>query len=141
MEPTDQTPLLRRDLKQIPPPLSSFSCGTLNGDEYEKLLGFGNSSSAVAFPSNVPPECHKKIIVVGAGICRIQQAILLLKDGHKLQDMMIFDALDGFGGVWRKNTYPGCACDVLSMMYSTSWWLNKSSYSSLRYQSWNYAVC
>jgi hypothetical protein len=120
MERTDQTPLLRQDLKPIPPPLSSFSSGTLNGDEYEKLLGFGNSSSTVAFPSNVPPKCRKKLIIVGASICGIQQAILLFKDGHKLQDMMIFDALGGFGGVWRKNTYPRCACDVRSMVYSTS---------------------
>jgi hypothetical protein len=116
--------------KPIPPPLSSFSSGTLNGDEYENLLGFRNSGSTVAFPSNVPPERRKKIIV-GAGICGIQQAILLLIDGHKLQDMMILDALDGFGGVWRKNTYPGCACDVPSMMYSTSWWLNKVRIPSL----------
>jgi cation diffusion facilitator CzcD-associated flavoprotein CzcO len=59
----------------------------------------------------VPLEHQKKIIIVGAGICGIQQGILLLKDEHKLKDMIIFDALDEFGGVWRKNTYPACACD------------------------------
>jgi cation diffusion facilitator CzcD-associated flavoprotein CzcO len=103
----------------------------LNCEEYEKLLGFGSSTLTGSFPSEVPFERRKKIIIVGAGICGIQQAILLLKDGNKLRDMMVFDALDGFGGVWRKNTYPGCACDVPSMMYSTSWWLNKGRYSYL----------
>ena len=31
---------------------------------------------------------------------------------------------DGFGGTWRKNTYPGAACDVPSHFYSFSFALN-----------------
>jgi cation diffusion facilitator CzcD-associated flavoprotein CzcO len=47
---------------------------------------------------------RRRILIVGAGISGIQQAILLLKDGHRLEDIHIFDALEGFGGVWKKNT-------------------------------------
>ena len=61
----------------------------------------------------VPPSRRKKVIIVGAGVCGIQQASVLLNDGYvKLDEMAIFDALEDFGGVWMKNTYPGCACDM-----------------------------
>ena len=36
----------------------------------------------------------------------------------------IFDGAGGFGGTWRKNTYPGAACDVPSHFYSFSFALN-----------------
>ena len=39
-------------------------------------------------------------------------------------DFTIFDRGDGFGGTWRKNTYPGAACDVPSHFYSYSFALN-----------------
>ena len=31
---------------------------------------------------------------------------------------MIFERADEVGGTWRENTYPGCACDVQSNVYS-----------------------
>ncbi|OAL45651.1 FAD/NAD(P)-binding domain-containing protein [Pyrenochaeta sp. DS3sAY3a] len=81
--------------------------------------GFGQAEK-------VPPQRRKKVIIVGAGINGIQQATLLLKDGYVgLKDMHIFDALEGYGGVWQKNKYPGCACDVPSMIYTTSYHINR----------------
>ncbi|MCC5698885.1 NAD(P)/FAD-dependent oxidoreductase, partial [Klebsiella pneumoniae] len=32
----------------------------------------------------------------------------------------ILEKNDDLGGTWRDNTYPGCACDVPSLMYSFS---------------------
>lgn len=46
---------------------------------------------------------------------------LLAEGGY---DFTIFDRADGFGGTWRKNTYPGAACDVPSHFYSYSFALN-----------------
>src|SRR5271156_3489061 len=43
---------------------------------------------------------------------------------HGGYDFTIFDSGDGFGGTWRKNTYPGAACDVPSHFYSYSFALN-----------------
>jgi cation diffusion facilitator CzcD-associated flavoprotein CzcO len=37
-----------------------------------------------------------------------------------IRDFVILEAGDGVGGVWRDNTYPGCACDVPSHLYSYS---------------------
>ncbi len=39
-------------------------------------------------------------------------------------DFVILERSDGFGGTWRKNTYPGAACDVPSHFYSFSFALN-----------------
>ena len=37
--------------------------------------------------------------IVSAGICGIQQAILLLRDGHSLEDSRVIRALERFVGV------------------------------------------
>ncbi|MFE3453438.1 flavin-containing monooxygenase [Nonomuraea sp. NPDC059194] len=39
-------------------------------------------------------------------------------------DFVILEKADDLGGTWRDNTYPGCACDVPSHMYSFSFELN-----------------
>ena len=33
-------------------------------------------------------------------------------------DVVVFERADEVGGTWRDNTYPGCACDVPSALYS-----------------------
>jgi cation diffusion facilitator CzcD-associated flavoprotein CzcO len=35
-------------------------------------------------------------------------------------DFLILEKADDIGGTWRDNTYPGCACDVPSHLYSFS---------------------
>lgn len=37
-----------------------------------------------------------------------------------LDDFLIIEKSDGFGGVWRDNRYPGAGCDVPSHLYSFS---------------------
>ncbi len=37
------------------------------------------------------------------------------------EDVVVFEKLDGPGGTWRINRYPGCACDVQAALYSFSW--------------------
>lgn len=36
----------------------------------------------------------------------------------KFQDYTIYEAASSLGGTWRDNTYPGCACDIPSHLYS-----------------------
>jgi cation diffusion facilitator CzcD-associated flavoprotein CzcO len=45
-------------------------------------------------------------------------AIKLLEAGH--DDFMMFEKASSPGGTWRDNTYPGCACDIPSHLYSYS---------------------
>jgi cyclohexanone monooxygenase len=61
------------------------------------------------------------VAVIGAGPGGIAMGVELVEGGY---DFTIFDGADGFGGTWRKNTYPGAACDVPSHFYSFSFALN-----------------
>ncbi len=60
----------------------------------------------------------KRIVVIGAGpggLCAGKR----LKDAG-FTDFVILERASGVGGTWRHNTYPGCRCDVPSMLYSFS---------------------
>jgi len=61
-------------------------------------------------------------IIIGAGMSGICAAIRLRQAGF--DDIRILEKSDGFGGTWRDNVYPGCACDVPSHLYSFSFALN-----------------
>ncbi len=58
------------------------------------------------------------IAIIGAGFAGIGTAIQLRKSG--INSFTIFERADEIGGTWRDNTYPGCACDVPSHVYSFS---------------------
>jgi cation diffusion facilitator CzcD-associated flavoprotein CzcO len=55
---------------------------------------------------------------VGTGLAGLGMAIALLREGR--HDFVILEKASAIGGTWRENTYPGCACDVASVMYSYS---------------------
>ena len=57
-------------------------------------------------------------MVVGAGFAGIAAAIVLRRAGF--EDVTVLEAADEVGGTWRDNTYPGCACDIPSHLYSLS---------------------
>jgi cation diffusion facilitator CzcD-associated flavoprotein CzcO len=61
---------------------------------------------------------HHEVVVVGAGISGIAAAIKLREAG--VGDVVVLEKATTYGGTWRANTYPGCACDVPSGLYSYS---------------------
>ncbi|USA47488.1 NAD(P)/FAD-dependent oxidoreductase [Acinetobacter sp. C26M] len=58
------------------------------------------------------------VAIIGAGFAGIGAAIKLQQAGFT--DFVVLEKADEIGGVWRANTYPGCACDVPSALYSYS---------------------
>jgi cation diffusion facilitator CzcD-associated flavoprotein CzcO len=62
-------------------------------------------------------EFHQ-VIVIGAGFSGLNMAIRLRQEGHR--DFLVLERAGDIGGTWRDNVYPGCACDVPSLMYSFS---------------------
>ena len=60
----------------------------------------------------------KRIVIIGAGPGGICAGIKLKEAGHDA--FTIVEQTDGVGGTWRRNTYPGCRCDVPSVLYSFS---------------------
>src|SRR5438445_13091925 len=61
---------------------------------------------------------HFQIAIIGSGLSGLGTAIRLKEEG--IDDFVLFERADDVGGVWRDNTYPGCACDVQSHLYSFS---------------------
>ncbi|QLL07700.1 flavin-containing monooxygenase [Mycobacterium vicinigordonae] len=65
-----------------------------------------------------------KVAIIGAGFGGLGAAVALRRVG--IDDLVILEAADGVGGTWRRNTYPGAACDIQSHLYSFSFAPNKS---------------
>jgi cation diffusion facilitator CzcD-associated flavoprotein CzcO len=57
-----------------------------------------------------------QIAIVGAGLAGLGMAIGLREDG--IDDFVVLERADDLGGTWRDNSYPGCACDIPSVLYS-----------------------
>jgi cation diffusion facilitator CzcD-associated flavoprotein CzcO len=60
----------------------------------------------------------RRIGVIGAGPGGICMGIQLKRAGY--HDFVILEQAAGAGGTWWHNSYPGCACDVPSYLYSFS---------------------
>jgi cation diffusion facilitator CzcD-associated flavoprotein CzcO len=64
-------------------------------------------------PENFP------IVIIGCGFGGMALAIALKNAG--MDDFIMLERAGDVGGVWRDNTYPGAACDVVSRFYSFSY--------------------
>ena len=56
------------------------------------------------------------IAIAGAGLSGLGMAIALRRDG--IEDFVVLERAGDLGGTWRDNSYPGCACDIASVLYS-----------------------
>ncbi|GAA2715234.1 MULTISPECIES: NAD(P)/FAD-dependent oxidoreductase [Streptomyces] len=61
---------------------------------------------------------HVRVAVIGSGFGGLGAAVRLRREG--VTDFVVLERADAVGGTWRDNTYPGCACDVPSHLYSFS---------------------
>jgi cation diffusion facilitator CzcD-associated flavoprotein CzcO len=75
---------------------------------------------------------HAHVGIIGAGFSGIGLAVRLQQAG--IDDFVILESGDSFGGTWRANTYPGCACDVPSNLYSYSFAPNPDWTSTFAHQ-------
>ncbi|KAI1625151.1 monooxygenase [Exophiala viscosa] len=73
---------------------------------------------------------YTNAIIIGGGASGISMAYKLTRMGFR--DFTIYDKMEGIGGTWYANTYPGCGCDVPSHLYSFSFALNPD---------WSKALC
>lgn len=69
--------------------------------------------------TNLP---HVRIVILGTGFSGLGMAIRLKQSGQN--DFVVLEKAADIGGTWRDNTYPGCACDIPSHLYSFSFALN-----------------
>jgi cation diffusion facilitator CzcD-associated flavoprotein CzcO len=76
-----------------------------------------------SIPSQQPRGARRtgrsvRVGIVGAGLGGIAVAVKLKQAGF--EDFTVFEQSAGPGGTWYDNTYPGCAVDVPSEVYSYS---------------------
>lgn len=69
--------------------------------------------------TTAPPQApvRTRTLIIGSGFSGLGMAIELQRRGV---DFLILEKAGDIGGTWRDNTYPGCACDIPSHMYSFS---------------------
>ncbi|ETW22734.1 flavin-containing monooxygenase [Mycobacterium gastri] len=84
-------------------------------------------------PQAPKPPVQTRAVIIGTGFSGLGMAIALQRQGFSPQDFVILEKADDIGGTWRDNTYPGCACDIPSHLYSFSFepkpdWKNPFSY-------------
>jgi cation diffusion facilitator CzcD-associated flavoprotein CzcO len=58
------------------------------------------------------------VAIVGSGFAGLAMAAELKRSG--VEDFLVLERARDVGGTWRDNSYPGCACDVPSHLYSFS---------------------
>src|SRR5436305_7223013 len=76
-------------------------------------------ANSLSDPGAAASEAREvEIAIVGAGFSGLGMA-MALKDGG-FDDFVVLERADDLGGTWRDNTYPGCACDIPSVLYSWS---------------------
>ncbi|HEV7628569.1 MAG TPA: NAD(P)/FAD-dependent oxidoreductase, partial [Streptomyces sp.] len=61
---------------------------------------------------------HVRVAVIGSGFGGLGAAVRLRRAG--VTDFVVLERREAVGGTWHDNTYPGCACDVPSHLYSFS---------------------
>ena len=64
------------------------------------------------------PRRRVRIAIIGGGFAGLGMGIRLKQAG--IDDFEILERSDDVGGTWRDNSYPGCAVDVQSHLYSYS---------------------
>ncbi|HEV7902895.1 MAG TPA: NAD(P)/FAD-dependent oxidoreductase, partial [Pyrinomonadaceae bacterium] len=81
---------------------------------------------------------NTRIAIIGSGFGGLGTAIRL--KGRDIEDFVIFERDSDVGGTWRDNSYPGCACDVQSHLYSFSFAPNPDWTRSYSHQPeiWDY---
>lgn len=61
-----------------------------------------------------------RIVIVGSGFGGIALAARLLQQRPGRDEIVVLERGAEVGGTWRDSSYPGCACDVQSHLYSLS---------------------
>jgi len=98
-----------------PDPWGRYRVEGMSAPPFESWFTAGQAPASE--PERELPE-HVRVAVIGSGFGGLGAGIKLLEAG--IRDFVILERASSVGGTWRDNTYPGCACDVPSHLYSFS---------------------
>ncbi|MFC3150252.1 flavin-containing monooxygenase [Litoribrevibacter euphylliae] len=83
---------------------------------HQQVKGGADQARTDQSRSNQIPSV--KVAIIGTGFSGLCMGIKLLEAG--IDSFVLLEKKTDIGGTWRDNTYPGCACDVQSHLYSYS---------------------
>lgn len=102
------------------PDLNSLSNGAILHDVQRPANGpSAHSPSTYSVPDTLlgdPSARRMRVLCVGTGFSGISFAYNL-KQSTQNVDLVLYEKNSGPGGVWLKNRYPGCRCDLPSQQY------------------------
>ncbi|CAF1025765.1 unnamed protein product [Didymodactylos carnosus] len=109
-----------------------------------KIILYGNDDNAIKWENTKTLfDASKRtneyyMLIIGSGFSGLGLAIKLNEIG--MFNYMILERHSRLGGTWHANQYPGCACDVVSNLYSFSFQQNPnwSHYYSRQDEIWKY---
>ncbi|WP_249011223.1 NAD(P)/FAD-dependent oxidoreductase [Conexibacter sp. DBS9H8] len=94
-------------------------------DAEERLaarLALPEGAGAPREPDDAAEVREVEAVILGGGICGVGAAVALKREG--VDDFLVLERAEHLGGCWHHNTYPGCAVDIPSHLYSFSFALN-----------------
>ena len=115
--------------------VSQSGSKTFSDNQHKQYIALPDESSQ---SNGDAPARHVSIAILGTGFSGLGVAIRLKQQGR--QNFVVLEKAADVGGTWRDNTYPGCACDIPSHLYSFSFALNphwSRAYSS-QHEIWDY---
>jgi cation diffusion facilitator CzcD-associated flavoprotein CzcO len=65
-----------------------------------------------------------ELAIIGSGFGGLGAGVMAIEQG--IESFVILERAKAVGGTWRDNTYPGCACDIPSHLYSFSFAQNSA---------------
>lgn len=97
------------------------------------------SADDVEIPSHLLGARRKlRVVVLGCGLSGIN-FFKFAEDKAQNIDIQCYEKNEDIGGTWLENRYPGCACDIPSVVYQFPWrpapWSKYYSYSP---EIWKY---
>ena len=69
-------------------------------------------------PDVTEAAAYVDLAIIGSGFAGLGAGVMALEEG--IDSFVILERARAVGGTWRDNTYPGCACDIPSHLYSFS---------------------
>src|ERR1700712_5957947 len=91
---------------------------TVGERSYRSLRDLNQDFDADPYSERITRESlveETDVVVVGTGWAGMSTAAHLTKQG--VTDYRLIDKAGDFGGTWYWNRYPGCMCDVESLIY------------------------
>ena len=114
---------LAKKMSSFPPSPTSEPDVKVNGHSPNKING--TKAPVVTEPYKVLEEPNRtgrkiKVITIGAGASALNFAHDISTNPLDI-DLVMYEKNPEIGGTWFENRYPGCACDIPSVVYQLSW--------------------